>query len=291
MGFTDIAFKDIVAFSNLSSTFEIKVEIYSYCINGGILGTPKSWIKKLKTKISSNNTNKPSAAKVANFDLLAAINLTVDDANDAVDCHDLQKSSSVSTIREENLPELFGQICCRLAVSPYCRHDPVTSGILSVTWPESDIVVPSCYARLMNWKLEIWTNKTEFNRGELPWKVVRINNMSLLREMGRKFCVENELEEEHIDFNCVSKEENGKWISEILNHIDDYTRWNNAAIDQMEVLSPNIKKEIGGKGLKRKTKSKLMMLYDRISSVDLYNLQGMNLERNDMIVRGSMRQP
>eukprot|EP00092_Neocalanus_flemingeri_P041723 GFUD01045444.1.p1 GENE.GFUD01045444.1~~GFUD01045444.1.p1 ORF type:complete len:466 (-),score=129.25 GFUD01045444.1:22-1419(-) len=282
---TDLSFSDIFGFSNLPSDFVIKIEVYSHCISPGLLGTPKNWIRKIKSKITTNQ--KTHSSRVASFDLLAETSLTIDDAKDAIECHDLDKTAATATTsaKDHQMPQLFGQICFRLAVSPYCKQEPLMTGSLSVSWPESEIIVPGCFARLMNWKLEIWSSTAQFRRGEQPWKVVSIDSMSLVREMGDKFCVENE-KEEHADFICDTTEEITDWVEEILNNIEDYSKWNKAAIDQMEVLSPNMKNELGVRRLRQKTKSKLMMLYNRISSNDL---QGMNFQRNEIISRGSER--
>ena len=279
---TDLAFSDIFAFSNLSPGFQIKVEVYSHLINSGMFGTSKNWLKRLTSKVVPNQKSKP-IDKVATYDMLAEICLTVDDANDAIECHDLDKTAP----NEEQLPKLFGQICCRLAVSPYSTKEPIVSGNLAVSWPESEIVIPGCFGQLLNWRLKIWSSIDHFRRGEQPWKVVRIDNMSLVREMGTKFCIENE-REDHADFICDEVEEISNWVNKILNHIEDYSEWNKAATDEMEVLSPNMKKETGSRKLRQKTKSRLMMIYDRISCSDL---QDMNIERNNMIVRGSSRYP
>jgi len=280
---TDLAFSDIFAFSNLSPDFKIKIEVYSHLINSGMFDTPKSWLKRLAHKVVSNQKSKP-IDKVATYDLLAEISLTLEDANDGIECHDLDKTTS----NEEQLPKLFGQICCRLAVSPYSTKEPIVSGHLAVSWPESEIVIPGCFGQLLNWRLKIWSSIEHFRRGEEPWKVVRLDSMSLVREMGSKFCIENE-REDHADFICDELEEIRDWVSKILDHIEDYSKWNKAATDEMEVLSPNIKKEVtSSRKLRPETKSRLMMIYDRISCSDL---QGMNIERNNTIIRGSCRNP
>jgi len=276
----DLSFSDIFAFSNLSPEFDIKVEVYSHLVNAGLLGTPKNWIRKFKSMIVTNQKSRP-LDKVATFDMLAEIKLTVDDANDAIVCHNLDKTANMTVVKEEQMPQLFGQICCRLAVSPYCNQEPIVSGFMAISWPESEIVIPGCFGQLLNWRLEIWSSLAHYRRGEQPWKVLRIDSMSLVREMGTKFCVENE-REEHVDIICDQVDDIRSWVSEILSHIEDYSKWNKAATDEMEVLSPNVKKEMGGKKLRQKTKSRLMMLYDRISSSDL---QDMNLDRNNRIVR------
>ena len=282
----DLSFSDIFAFSNLSPDFEIKVEVYSRMIDTGLIGTPKNWIRKLKSLMVTNQKSRP-LDKVATFDMLAEISLTVDDANDATVCHNLDKTGNLTVAREEQMPQLFGQMCCRLAVAPYCSQEPIVSGNIAISWPESEIVIPGCFGQLLNWRLEIWSSFSHYRRGELPWKVLRIDSMSLVREMGTKFCVENE-REEHVDIICEQVNEIRSWVTELLSHIEDYSKWNKAVTDQMEVLSPNMKKEMGVKKLRQKTKSRLMMLYDRVSSSDL---QDMNLDRNDRIVRRTSRQP
>ena len=64
--------------------------------------------------------------------------------------------------------------------------------------------------------------------------------------------------------------------------MDDFSLWNRAAVDRMQVLSPSVKAEPGTRRLRRKTGSKLLLLYNRISGSDLMSS---NLARNDRIVQ------
>ena len=57
--------------------------------------------------------------------------LRLEDAGEEVKPHEL----FLEDAENDRLPPLFGQFCCRLAVQPYCREEPVLVGSLSVRYP------------------------------------------------------------------------------------------------------------------------------------------------------------
>ena len=71
--------------------------------------------------------------KAVNFKLLTSKHLTVEDSSDSVETHDLDTSrnlssssgSSSSPVSVGCALQLFGQLCCRLAVAPYACTEAV----------------------------------------------------------------------------------------------------------------------------------------------------------------------
>ena len=72
--------------------------------------------------------------KAVNFKLLTSKHLTVEDSSDSVETHDLDTSrnlsssssgSSSSPVAVGGALQLFGQLCCRLAVAPYACTEAV----------------------------------------------------------------------------------------------------------------------------------------------------------------------
>ena len=57
--------------------------------------------------------------------------IRLEDAGEEVKPHEL----FLEDAENDRLPPLFGQFCCRLAVQPYCREEPVLVGSLSVRYP------------------------------------------------------------------------------------------------------------------------------------------------------------
>ena len=93
-------------------------------------------------------------------------------------------SSSSSTFTSSRLSrgrslQLFGQLCCRLAVTPYARTEAVRTGRLTVTsissrgrrdsgenslWrlePE-DALAEECFVRVGNWRIEMWQSMAQY---------------------------------------------------------------------------------------------------------------------------------
>ena len=80
----------------------------------------------------------------------------------------------------DRLPPMFGQFCCRLAVQPYCREEPVLCGSLSLRYPLNERYsggrwAENCWARLMDFKLCLWQSLEQYEAARSPSKqVIRI---------------------------------------------------------------------------------------------------------------------
>ena len=65
------------------------------------------------------------------------------------------------------------------------------TGLLSLSWLETNKLVQNCFVRLSNWRLEVWQTTSHFRRGDEPWMSIVLGSGSLIRQDGDRFCVEN----------------------------------------------------------------------------------------------------
>jgi len=207
----DISFSEAFVFSNMDSNFDLKLDIYCHQLretNIDSYGT-KKWFSIIKETVMQKNSLQ-SNKKAINFQLLKTKHLTLQDSSDIVESYDLDSSrtssgsSSSSSLTNSSFCKslkLFGQICCRLSVAPYCRTEAVRTGLLSLSWLETNKLVQNCFVRLSNWRLEVWQTTSHFRRGEEPWMSIVLGSGSLIRQDGDRFCVENADEAETTGFS------------------------------------------------------------------------------------------
>ena len=262
---TDVSFPDVISLSMLPPDFQVTISFYSCQLNQD-QSAKKALIKLIKSKfIGSQRKEKLSSE----FTEIAACTLELQDTSNTIQCYPLTSTPGLN--RQSTVPTLFGQICCRLAARPYSATQCTRQGTLSISWPESEIVVPNCYAELVDWTLKVWTSQGEYRSSALPWKSVRLDNKSTVREDETKFRVENE-QEERADFKCESEEDREGWVDAVYQQIESYEMWKNAAETKMEIFSPGLHKPTNTRKMTKKTNSKLLLMYNRISAVNIqYN--------------------
>jgi len=272
---TDVTFNDVLLFSKMPPYFELKVEMYSYLMTDNTSSTHAKLVKtfskavgkavaKTLKETDNQNDNEPKRAKSKpgpQFDLLATATLRLEDAGEDVKPHELFVEDS----ENDRLPPLFGQFCCRLAVQPYCREEPVLVGRLSVRYPNNerysgDRWAENCWGRLMDWKLCLWQNLEQYEAARSPSKQIRIDQDTTIRDEGDTFTVEN-YGEGIILFKCESREDKVMWLAHLYQHACDHKRWKAASQKKMEVLSPDTKPVQRSKSICR-TRSKLVLLYN-----------------------------
>ena len=258
---TDISFSDVITFSMLPPDFCVKISLYSCYLNPE-LSASKALVNLIKSKLKGSQLK---GLTLPDFTEIAVSNLQLSHASDEIQCFPLE--ARVTEKKEK--PTLFGQICCRLAVRPYIASQCVRRGLLSISWPESDIVVTNCYAELKAWSLRLWTSQAEYRNAVAPWKTVRLDNESVVREQqGLKFSIDNE-NEEHADFICTDDEDQDSWVSALLQQTEAYQAWKNAATSKMEIFGPDPTFSLTTKRMNKKTNSKLLLMYNTISGVNI----------------------
>ena len=146
---TDLSFPEILVFSNLGPDFELKLEVYSHPLREDSgRNSPATLIKTLREKLSGKK--RKADVRAIEFQLVTTKILTVEDSSGEVESVEMEtSSSSLASLR------LFGQLVCRLAVSPYTRREALRTGSLTINSQES-------FGRLGNWRLEIWTSRAAF---------------------------------------------------------------------------------------------------------------------------------
>jgi len=296
----DIAFSESFVFSNMSPDFDVKIEVFSHRMkgtsskNGGL----KNWFQNIQKRVGSKSKFLKNR-KAINFKTLTVKHLFLEDCSNVVESYDLENSPNVSSsscsssksssssssptsvVSVGRSLQLFGLLCCRLSASPYSRSEAVRSGKVAISLVETGDLVKDCFIRLGDWKLEIWTSTSQFRRGEIPWKIVKLGTGSLVRQEVDRFCVENE-DEDHADIICDNKEDANGWVEDILDHIEDVSKWGKVSSCPLEMFSPEPNKSVTMRRLRQtKTASKIMLFYNRISSGDLMER---NLLRNERII-------
>lgn len=275
---TDVSFSDALQFNRMPPYFELKLEVYSHMLEdnhkynnprkiaksiGRAVG--RTLAKSLKdtnhSKDSSDGGTAPPEREVKGpkFSLIATATLRLEDAGDEVTSHELYLEDR----ENERTPQLFGQFCCRLAVQPDCREEAVLVGGLGVRFPENEIAgwQEGWWARLMDWKLCLWTGVELYQAARSPVRQVRVDQDTKIRDHDEEtFSIEN-IGEEPAEFKCVDKENKVMWLAHLYQHACDHRRWRQAAQTKMEILSPDCKPISASRSINR-TRSKLFLLYN-----------------------------
>jgi len=287
---TDVSFNDVLLFSKMPPYFELKLELYSFLLSdqsmvGGtarFVQGAKSLSKAVGKRIAKtlrdhtnqeNDENLEREQQIAGpkFDLLATATLRLEEAGEEVRSHEFYMEENENSLggrggdkpgKLDKLPPMFGHFCCRLAVQPYCREEPVLSGSLAVRkvggkWQEE------CWVQLMDWKLSLWSSVELFEQARSPGRVVKVDQETKVKdgnsESGDTFTLGN-YGEEVVEFRCPTTVVKQKWMSHLYQHACDQKRWRQAALDKMEVLSPDTKTG-AGRSVGR-TRSKLLLHYN-----------------------------
>jgi hypothetical protein len=272
---TDLVFGDVILMSKVGPDFQLKLDLYSYCLQLPVQPTSTSIIRTLRCRLQGKKRWPPVEQSVPNFLHTAAGFLSIENSSSEVQCHQLTLTEQ-ETGAGDLVPPLFGEFCCRLAVRPYSSSDTVVhSGLLSMAWPGSDIVVADCESRLSNWRLQLWSTSGEQRAGKRPWHEVPLTLTSLVKsEPGRlTFTIEDPLAErsQQAEFICGSLPELESWLSAVNGCLKDYRLWKQAATNRMEIFSPGRAVLQAGRRSTRmqKTKSRLLLMYNRISGVNI----------------------
>ena len=181
---TDLSFPEILVFSNLSKDFQLKLEVYSHPLREESgRSSPSALMRTLREKLSGKK-RKAEEGKAIEFRLVTTKVLTVEDSSGEVESLQMERtsctSSSSSSSSSSSLASLhlFGQLVCRLAVSPYTRWEPLRTGSLEVARGGN---YQQSFARLGNWTLQIWPSRAAF-RSEPQPTLLGIKLQNLLKK-------------------------------------------------------------------------------------------------------------
>ncbi|XP_044740313.1 rhotekin-like isoform X4 [Chrysoperla carnea] len=249
---TDLQFHDILLFNRIPSNFELKLEVYSHILEDDL--SIASTSRKIKNTIHSS-ISKAVGKKLAtllkdelnsgkigpHFELMATARLTLNDAHNSIQTHDLV------TIQHDNrahqLP-LFGHFCCRLAVQPDCVSQEVYSGQISLLYKQNKF--KQYWAQLQAFRLELWETQSHWEQGKDHLKSIIIDRNTTIKKTNNKnneIIIQNgddsgnEINEEYKIY-LKSQDEQMKWFKHLQQHIDDHIIWKHCAENIMHIQTP-----------------------------------------------------
>lgn len=275
---TDLIFSDVILVCNIRPAFKLRLDLYSYCLPTLSRRTaPKSLLHALRARL----LRKAAAAdeldlgqECPEFLHIASAVLTINDAGSGARCHQLLVTQQAAG-NKHRVPLLFDQFSYRLAVRPTSANEPQEmAGRMSLAWPGSDIVLADCDTRLADWQLQLWTTPARLRRDSRPCHIFTLTGASRLESSAEQLSF-SLADEEGVQavFKCSSLGELTAWVAAIEELIADLQQWQQQQRDAagpMEILSP-------GAGLPpatrrsrvQKTKSMLLLMYNRISAVNI----------------------
>ncbi|XP_022249297.1 rhotekin-2-like isoform X1 [Limulus polyphemus] len=137
---TDISFGSVSVFNQISSDFEVRLEVYSHMLHNdlSIASTPCKIKRKITRSISrtvgrklaiSLNDKRTNGENGHRFDLVAYATLRLNDVGDSIKTHDLLQINPEDPCHQ--LP-LFGCFCCRLVAQPDFVNKERFAGYLKI---------------------------------------------------------------------------------------------------------------------------------------------------------------
>ncbi|NWZ75413.1 RTKN2 protein, partial [Poecile atricapillus] len=262
---TDICFENVTIFDEASPDFQVKVEVYSCCIEESlyITNTPKKLAKKLQMSLSKATGKKLKAALEediiepllpadpvihgAKYSLLASTTLGLESAENNFRTHSL-----TITGNEESsfwLP-LYGNMCCRLVVQPSCMSKDMMAGFLNHQQMVGGVTSwRRLYCILRGGKLLCYYSPEETEAKVEPALTVSINKETRIQAVGKdskrranNFSVINPVSGEGVTqhFATDSRNELHKWMEAFWQHFYDLSQWKHCCEELMkiEIMSP-----------------------------------------------------
>ncbi|KAF5892557.1 rhotekin-2 isoform X1 [Clarias magur] len=261
---TDICFEGLTIFSEAKPDFELTVELYSCAVDeeGTLVNTPKKLARKLRSSFGKGSGRKlcplldggdPDAFLQSNpippgtkYSLLAYTTLGLEQTGNSFQSHSLivlQNSEASSWL------PLYGNLCCQLVAQPDCMTQDVISGYLSQQ--QSIEGLQHCcrlYCVLKAGLLSCYFTPEEIQAKIEPSVIIAINKDTRLRAtednqkggtrlsiinpgMGDPAC--------HV-FKAETPDLLQDWLSALLQHIYDQSKWRHTCdkLMEIEVLSP-----------------------------------------------------
>ena len=284
---TDLTFDDVILFAKVSSYFEMTLEVYSHLItndshgSSNIISAPtpqkiaRSISKAVGKTILRNFNSRESLKEQENvnfetvklesldligpkFELIASANLNLEDCSTEVENYELY----IDDPNSDSTPPLFGSICCRLSVQPYCCEEEVITGPLVISKHGK---TKNVWGSLLDWKLSLWNDKSQKDSARHPLVEIPIIRETSLEEDRKESSLKITNNKFRWEFKFDDEERMKNWFMHLSQHAADHRRWKQAATKKMEVLDPD---DLNGHVTKtfNRTRSKLVLLYNNIGN-------------------------
>ncbi|KAM9068855.1 rhotekin-2 [Sarcophilus harrisii] len=260
---TDLCFENVTIFNEARPDFQIKVEVYSCCVEeASLANAPRTLAKRLRRSLSKTTAKKIScmlqddhetdfdfipAKGGVKYSLLAHTTLTLENTDESFRTHTL-----TITGNEESsfwLP-LYGNMCCRLVAQPACMAEDAFKGFLNQQLTVEGLIIwTRFYSVLRGGQLFCYYSPEEIEAKFEPTLVVPFNKETRIRAMNKdpkkkahRFFVINITDDKAITetFAADSLEELQEWMDAFRQHIFDLSQWKHCCEELMkiEIMSP-----------------------------------------------------
>ncbi|XP_069467301.1 rhotekin-2 [Ambystoma mexicanum] len=243
---TDISFEKVTIFNEARPDFEIKLEVYSCCVEEPFSSnTPKKLVQKLRRSLGKSSVKKnfsldggvpenvffntPAGAK---YSLLAQSTLTLDSAEDTFRTHSL----SITGHEESSfwLP-LYGNVCCRVVAQPTFMTEDVIKGFLNQKLLIGNVFsLKRIFCVLRGVHLLGYYTPEEIEAKVEPFMKVPVNKETRIRSMNKDsskrsygFSIINPIAGEATTqiFMVDSREDLQSWMEAFWQHFYDLSQW------------------------------------------------------------------
>ncbi|XP_067858872.1 rhotekin-2 isoform X2 [Heptranchias perlo] len=262
---TDICFENLMIFDGVKPDFELKLEVYSCCMEEGpsIANTPKRLARKISTSLSRSTGKKLTSALEsgafgsllltnpvaagAKYHLLAEATLRLDDAEASFRTHSL---AIVGNEEASFWLPLYGNMCCRLVAQPACMTTDMMAGYLNLqqtvgglpNWTRLYCVLRSGY-------LMAYYSPEEIEARVDPTLNVAIDKETRIRTIEKdskrrrhSFSLINPYSGEATSqvFAADTKDDLQRWMEAFWQHFGDMSQWKHCCKELMkiEIMSP-----------------------------------------------------
>ncbi|XP_059803349.1 rhotekin-2 isoform X1 [Hypanus sabinus] len=262
---TDICFEDMMIFNDVKPDFELKLELYSCCMNEdpSIANTPKRLARKLSNSLTRSTGKKlmttlesgdldallltnPVVAGVK-YHLLAEATLNLDDTETGFRTHSL---TIVGNEEASFWLPLYGHVCCHLVAQPDCMTKDMMAGYLSLQQNIGGL--PNwtrLYCILKRSCLTAYYSPEEIEAQVDPALSIAINKETRIRTLGKdsqrkthSFSIINPYSGETSSrvFAVDSEADLQQWMEAFWQHLCDMSQWKHCCKELMkiEIMSP-----------------------------------------------------
>ncbi|KAM8872616.1 rhotekin-like isoform 2-T2 [Synchiropus picturatus] len=258
---TDICFEDPVLFNNVTPDFQLRVEVYSSCVEddfspvpvgpkkasrlGGSLGCSSG--KKIRAafesaavcgSVSGGRDGRSASvsppllpdlfARGPKYHLLAHVTLRLHHVHNGFKTHDFSLTAS-----EESpfwLP-LYGSMCCRLVAQPLCLTQTALSGPLRM---EEEGVWRNIFGVLRGKSLGCYQSQEDLQAERSPVVKISITKETTVSASESDLCLTVHLPTGEVT-HVLAASDLPRWILALRHHIFSLAEWKQCAEDLMKM--------------------------------------------------------
>ncbi|XP_051732950.1 rhotekin-like isoform X1 [Ctenopharyngodon idella] len=274
---TDICFEEPVIFTDIPPGFDLRVELYSCCVEEELsvgfssrrlsrLGSAssKKFMATLETAASCSSYGSGTGSgeggvspvllpapsiRGPKYHLLAHTSLTLCHVQNSFRTHDLTISDT------EDCPSwlpLYGNLCCRLVAQPLCMTQDVMCGKLRIRSETNPEEWRDVYGVLNGSDLKCYQQKDDTDSLETPVFTIPINKETRVRATERdpalhtqSITITNQCgaKTTYTILTHTSKDTHG-WMEAFWQHFYDMSQWKQCCDELMKIEEPSAKKTV-----------------------------------------------